>query len=147
MKELFIKGTVPTQRETSRVAKEIDKASGLLWQDGCVGPKVTEGFFNMAEVEAGHQSWQKADRNWGARAARGVGVRGSRGTKTAYFYGTGFYPFGRSWGAKFAPTELCPLAPETPPPCDPLLLPPEATPCPSVEPEPSGGKPSKSPKP
>jgi membrane peptidoglycan carboxypeptidase len=148
VKELFIKGTVPTQRETSRVAKEIDSASGLLWQDGCVGPKVSEGFFNMAEVEAGHQTWQKADRNWGARAARGIGVRGSGGTKTAYFYGSGFYPFGRSWGARFAPSELCPLAPETPPPaCDPLLLPPEATPCPSVEPEPSNGKPPKSPKP
>ena len=112
VKELFIKGTIPTQRETSRVAKAIDAASGLLWQEGCVGPKVTEGFFNMAEVEAGHPTWQKADRNWANRAARGVGVRGgSKGTKTAYFYGSGFYPFGRSWGAKFAPTELCPLAP------------------------------------
>jgi len=155
VKELFIKGTIPTQRETSRVAKEIDKASGLLWQEGCVGPKVSEGFFNMAEVEAGHPTWQKADRAWGNRAARGVGVRGgSKGTKTAYFYGSGFYPFGRSWGAKFAPTELCPLAPKTPPPlCDPLLLPLEATPCPSVEPGPGGGNgggnpnPSKSPKP
>jgi membrane peptidoglycan carboxypeptidase len=150
VKELFIKGTVPTQRERSRVAKEIDDASGLLWQEGCVGPKVTEGFFNMAGVDEGFPTWQKADRAWANRAAKGVGVRGgSKGTKTAYFYGSGFFPFGRSWGARFAPTELCPLAPETPAPCDPLLLPPEATPCPSVEPEPGGGKPnpSKSPKP
>ncbi len=139
VKELFIKGTVPTQKETSRVSLQIDAASGLLWQEGCVGPQVTKGFMNLNEVEAGFPDWQKANRNWAARAARGAGVRGgSLGTRTAYFYGDGFYPFGRSWGAPFAPKEPCPLAPETPPPCDPLLLPPEATPCPSVEPEPSG---------
>lgn len=138
VKELFIKGTVPTQKETSRVSLQIDAASGLLWQDGCVGPQVTKGFMNLNEVEAGFPEWQKANRNWAARAARGAGVRGgAKGTRTAYFYGDGFYPFGRSWGAPFAPKETCPLAPETPPPCDPLLLPPEATPCPSVEPEPS----------
>ena len=69
-----------------------------------MGPKVSKGFFNMAEVEAGFPTWQKADRNWANRAARGVGVRGgSKGTRTAYFYGSGFYPFGRSWGAAFAP--------------------------------------------
>jgi hypothetical protein len=110
----------------------------MLWQDGCVGPQVTKGFMNLNEVEAGFPDWQKANRNWAARAAKGPGVRGgSKGTHTAYFYGDGFFPFGRSWGAPFAPKETCPLAPETPPPCDPLLLPPEATPCPSVEPEPS----------
>jgi membrane peptidoglycan carboxypeptidase len=148
VKELFMKGTVPTQRETSRVARAIDAASGLLWQDGCVGPKVSKGFFNLGEVEAGFPNWQKADRNWANRAARGVGVRGGRyGTRTAYFYGSGFYPFGRSWGAAFPPTQKCPLAPVVPPPCDPLVLPPEATPCPSVEPDPSGGPPDKSPKP
>ncbi len=152
VKELFIKGTVPTQKETSRIAMEIDGASGLRWQDGCVGPKVTKGFFDLSEVDAGFPDWQKANRNWGARAAKGVGVRGgSKGTRTAYFYGPGFYPFGRTWGAPFAPKEICPLAPQTPPPCDPLLLPPDATPCPSAEPTPSGifpnPVPSKTPKP
>ena len=153
VKELFIKGTVPTQRETSRVAQEIDKASGLLWQDGCVGPEGQRGFFNMAEVEAGHPTWQKADRNWGARAARGRRrprrLRGARRRRTST--AAAFFPFGRSWGAKFAPTELCPLAPVvTPPPaCDPLLLPPEATPCPPVQPDQGNPdpKPSKAPKP
>ncbi len=53
VKELFIKGTVPTQKETSRVSLQIDAASGLLWQDGCVGPQVTKGFMNLNEVEAG----------------------------------------------------------------------------------------------
>jgi hypothetical protein len=109
-----------------------------LWQDGCVGPEITKGFFDLTEIDAGFPDWQRANRNWASRAAKGTGIRGgSKGTRTAYFYGSGFYPFGRSWGAAFAPKELCPLAPVTPPPCDPFLLPPEATPCPPVEPFPS----------
>ena len=36
------------------------------------------------------------------------------GTRTSYFYLNSFAPFGRSWGAPFAPKETCPLAP---PPC------------------------------
>ena len=153
VKELFINGTVPTQKETSRIAAEIDEASGLLWQDGCVGPKVTKGFFNVSELDTGFPNWQKANQNWAARAAKGTGIRNNaRGTKTGYFYGAGFYPFGRSWGAAFLPKEKCPLAPPPPVACDPLLLPPDATPCPSVVPLPSGGivpkpKPSKAPKP
>ena len=147
VQELFIKGTVPTQKETSRVALQIDSATGLLWQDGCAGPEVTKGFFDLGEVDAGFPDWQKADRNWAARAARGVGVRGGpKGTHTAYFYGTGFFPFGRTWGAPFAPKDLCPIAPVTPPPCDPLLLPPDATPCPTFPPPPSG-QPTPTPKP
>ncbi len=95
------------RRSGSRV--EVDKASGLLWQDGCVGPKVTKGFFDLSEVESNFPAWQKANRNWAARAARGTGVRGtSKGTRTSYFYTNGFAPFGRSWGAPFAPTKKCP---------------------------------------
>jgi membrane peptidoglycan carboxypeptidase len=124
VKELFIKGTVPTQRETIRVSREIDAASGLLWRSGCVGPKVTKGFFNINEVESNFPSWQRANRNWAARAARGAGVRGGpEGTRTTYFYNGAFRPFGSSWGAPFAPSKKCPLAPKpTPPPiCDPLF--------------------------
>jgi membrane peptidoglycan carboxypeptidase len=124
VKELFIKGTVPTGRETIRVSREIDEASGLLWQDGCVGPKVTKGFFNINEVESKYPNWQKANRGWAARAAKGSGVRGGpEGTRTSYFYNNAFAPFGKTWGAPFAPREKCPLAPaETPAPtCDPLF--------------------------
>ena len=143
--EIFIPGTVPTQKSTNRTAREIDAASGLLWQDGCVGPKVTKGFFNLGDVDAAFPSWQKADRNWAARAARGSGVRGtSKGTRTSYFYNGAFAPFGRSWGAPFAPSKKCPLAP--PPvvcdPLDPLLI----TPCPILPPEPTPA-PTKKPKP
>ena len=124
VKELFIKGTVPTGRETIRVSRQIDEASGLLWQDGCVGPKVTKGFFNINEVESKYPAWQKANRGWAARAAKGSGVRGGpEGTRTSYFYNNAFAPFGKTWGAPFAPREKCPLAPaETPAPtCDPLF--------------------------
>jgi len=143
VKELFIKGTVPSQRETIRVSREIDAATGLLWQNGCVGPKVTKGFFNINEVESNFPNWQRANRGWAARAARGSGVRGGpEGTRTTYFYNGEFRPFGSSWGAPFAPSRKCPLAPEpTPPPiCDPFVpgscLPPGQS-----------GKPPKSPQP
>ena len=148
VKELFIKGTVPTQRETLRVSREIDEASGLLWRTGCVGPKVTKGFFNLNEVESNFPNWQKANRNWAARAAKGPGRRGGpEGTRTSYFYTNGFAPFGKSWGAPFAPTAKCPIAPvETPPPpsCDPLL-PPELCIPPTEPPKPGNGKPPKPP--
>ena len=84
--ELFLPGTVPTQKETIRVGRSID-ATGLLWQDGCAGPKVTRGYFNLSEVESNFPAWQKANAAWGARAARGPGVRGGpKGTRTSYFY-------------------------------------------------------------
>ena len=124
VKELFIKGTIPTERETIRVSRDIDAASGLLWRAGCVGPRVTRGFFNLNEVESNFPNWQKANRNWAARAAKGAGRRGGpEGTRTSYFYNNSFAPFGKSWGAPFAPSAKCPIEPvETPPPsCDPLL--------------------------
>jgi hypothetical protein len=118
--EIFMPGTVPTQKETIRVTRRIDEASGLLWQDGCAGPQVTRGFFDLSEVDANFPAWQQADAAWGARAARGAGVRGGpEGTRTSYFYNNSFAPFGRTWGAPFAPTQLCPIA--LPPPCDPFI--------------------------
>jgi len=142
--ELFVPGTVPTQKETLRQAVTVDAASGLLWQDGCVGPKETRGFFNMTEVEANFPAWQKANVAWGARAARGSGVGGGlKGTRTSYFYNGAFAPFGRTWGAPFAPRALCPI-PAPPIICDPFAPTPDpALPAPSCVPLPSdpGGGP------
>ena len=63
----------------------------------------------------------------------GPGVSGGpKGTHTAYLYGGGFYPFGASWGGRFAPTKTCKIAPPPPTPCvsiDPF------NPCPSAPPE------------
>jgi len=155
VKELFLPGTVPTERETIRISLEVDKASGLLWREGCVGPKVQRGFFDLREVESNFPNWQKANRGWAARAARGAGVRGGpEATRTAYFYAGDFRPFGSSWGAPFAPRQKCPLAPPpTPPPCDPLASPLPSVACVNPPPENGGGngggegKPPKPPKP
>ncbi len=131
VEEYFLPGTVPTQEETSRIALRIDQASGLRWQEGCAGPEATRGFFDLAEVEASHENWQKANAGWGARAARGAGVRGGpEDTRTSFFYNSSFAPFGRSWGAPFAPTALCPIVEVI---CEPIL-PPDPDPFPPPDP-------------
>jgi hypothetical protein len=140
--EIFIKGTAPSETDNFRHSVEIDAASGLKWQEGCVGPKKTVGALDFGSAEAIDQ-WAYYDRGWQKRAAKGSGVRGGPvGTRTSYFYGSGFYPYGRSWGGIFAPSELCPI-PEPEPPlfCGILLLPP----CPSDQPP--TPKPGKTPKP
>jgi membrane peptidoglycan carboxypeptidase len=145
--EVFIAGTEPTEPDDFRRSVDIDSATGLLWQDGCVGPMKTIGVLDLSHVEANEPTWQKYDNAWLKRAARGPGAGGGlKGTHTAYLYGGGFFPFGRSWGGKFAPTETCPLAPPSPTPCDnPLGL---FCPPPSGEPTPTPSHgPGKSPKP
>jgi len=164
--ELFISDTVPRTIDDTKRAIEIDSLSGDLWADGCVGPVVTKGFLDLSVVESSFPAWQKANANWIARAAKGAGVRGGpEKTKTSYFYNGAFAPFGRSWGAPFAPTKTC-VPPPAPPPCDPFWSPdpnasidpfnPTPLPCPSVEPTPGdpfasqpppNGKPSAKPKP
>jgi hypothetical protein len=143
--EIFIKGTAPSETDDFRHSVDIDSASGLLWQEGCVGPKKTVGALDFSSAEV-IDRWGEYVRGWQKRAAKGSGVRGGpEGTRTSYFYSNGFAPYGRSWGGIFAPTELCPI-PEPEPPlfCGILLLPP----CPSDQP-PGGGtpKPGKTPKP
>jgi penicillin-binding protein 1A len=131
--EIFIPGTQPTTTASAARKADIDQASGLLWREGCVGPKVSKTFVDFSKVESGFKSWQKADIAWQQRAARGPGVSGGpKRTRTAYFYGGGFYPFGRSWGGSFVPTKKCPIGPPPPTVCvstDPL------SPCPSLPPE------------
>jgi peptidoglycan glycosyltransferase len=144
--ELFIKGTAPRETDNLRHAVDIDQASGLLWQEGCVGPKATVGALDFSSVED-IDKWGYYDRGWAKRAAKGVGsVGGPERTKTAYFYGSGFFPYGQTWGGIFAPTELCPIPePEPPTLCGILFLPP----CPSDMPPDGGGGPGggKTPKP
>jgi membrane peptidoglycan carboxypeptidase len=125
VKELYLPGTQPTTSANVTVTASIDAASGLLWQDGCEGPQETLSFIDFSQAEAAWPTWQKADIAWQARAARGPGVSGGpKNTRTAYFYGSGFTPFGATWGGQFAPTQLCPIAVVTPPP----------TPCVSYDP-------------
>jgi peptidoglycan glycosyltransferase len=150
VEELFLPGTEPVKSVGTRVAVDIDAASGLLWREGCAGPMETREFLSLSRAEAGYKSWQKANAGWQARASRGPGVRGGpKRTATAYFYGGGFYPFGASWGGKFAPTKKCPIAPPPPTICIPID---PFSPCPTTPPgtQPPGGggtKPSAKPTP
>jgi membrane carboxypeptidase/penicillin-binding protein len=119
--ELFIDGTEPSKGGNASTVVDIDAASGLRWQNGCVGPMVTRAYMDYSKIEGGPKSWVKADQAWQARASRGSGVSGGpKRTRTAYFYGGGFYPFGQSWGSSGTPPgRKCPLAPPKPTPCVP----------------------------
>ena len=59
------------------MAATIDASSGLLWQDGCAGPKVTRGFFNLNDVDAGHPELAAGRRGMG----RPSGQRPGRGRR------------------------------------------------------------------
>ena len=134
--EMFVQGTAPTTAANVAVTVDVDSVSGLLWQDGCAGPMETRTFVDYSNVEAGFKTWQKADIAWQARAARGRGVRGGpMHTATSYFYGgfPAFYPYGATWGGRFAPTKKCTIAVVTPPPSPCFSLDP-LSPCPSILP-------------
>jgi len=130
--EIFIEGTVPTRTDDLHMELDIDEATGLLWQDGCTGPMVRQGFLDFSGVEARFPAWQQFTQGWAARAAIGPGRGGGpdeKPTKTSFFYNNSFAPFGRTWGGAFAPTEVC--APVQPPICDPgTIFDPFATPDP-----------------
>ncbi len=141
--EVFIDGTQPTQVDTTKVAVDIDEATGLRWQEGCQGPMVTKGFLDLSGVEPAFPTWRPFTDEWITRAMKGPGTKGGpKGTRTAYFSFGSIAPFGATWGADFAPTEVCtpvlPPSPEPTPeptPCDPFL--PCDTPLPSLIPEPT----------
>ena len=53
---------------------------------------VTKTFIDLGSAEAGFPTWQKANKAWQVRAAKGPGVSGGpKRTRTAYFYGSGFF--------------------------------------------------------
>jgi peptidoglycan glycosyltransferase len=134
--ELFIKGTAPTKTDNLHVVLDVDQATGLRWQEGCAGPMITRSFLDLRRAESRFPQWRQWNLNWQRRAAAG-------GRGTTPFYNSQFRPFGGGWGARFAPTALCPIAAPEPTPCvevDP------ASPCPSLPPEESP-VPTKPPKP
>jgi hypothetical protein len=116
IKELFITGTQPTAADDTKVALQIDSATGLLWADGCDGPPVTQGFLDLSRVESAFTDWHAADLAWIERAKQGPGVTGGPvNTATTYFLSPGYQPNGATWGAPWAPTETCVPAPKPPP--------------------------------
>jgi membrane peptidoglycan carboxypeptidase len=145
--ELFIKGTEGTlNKDVMHSAQSIDQATGLLWQDGCTGPKVDQEFLDFSQVEPRFPQWQKYTQEWAARAARGPGVRGGpKRTPTSYFFDGFLVPFGRTWGGKFAPTEVCAPVQQCqgnngPPTPEPSAIVPCITPEPTID---TGPTPSK----
>jgi hypothetical protein len=145
--ELYIDGTEKQlRRDDMHSAVEIDGATGLLWDNGCTGPQVTRQFLDFSGVEPRFPQWKKYTLNWAERAAKGAGVRGGpRRTATSYFFDGFVVPFGRTWGGKFPPTEVCSFQPPIceepggPPTPEPSII----VPCVTPEPEPTGPEPTK----
>jgi membrane peptidoglycan carboxypeptidase len=127
--EMFIEGTQEgLRRDDMHSTREIDGATGLLWDEGCTGPMEQRYFLDFSNVESRFPKWQRANQGWAERAARGPGrIGGPRRTPTAYFFDGFVVPFGRTWGGRFAPTDVCTFQP---PICEEPGGPP--TPVPSV---------------
>jgi penicillin-binding protein 1A len=141
VKEWFIEGTVPTQVDNTKIGVEIDSSTGKLWQEGCTGPKEVQGFLNLSGAESEFPSWSKYNLGWLARAQKGSGYAGGpQRTRTTYFYESGVWnPFGQTWGAPFAPTELCEIPLPTPAPFPSPSLWPWESPFPGDTPTPDPG--------
>ena len=125
VQELFIKGTQPTYADDLRRTVEIDSSTGLLWQDGCAGPKKTVGVLDFSNVDANFPTWQKFDRAWAARAARGAGVAGrAEGHPDVVLLRRRLRPVRPVVGRHLRPRpRSASRQPTTPPPCipDPLF--------------------------
>jgi membrane peptidoglycan carboxypeptidase len=135
----------PTPTPAPAAAAAADNNRYLIWHEGCAGTKQRRAFLNLDDVEAQFPAWQKANRAWARRAARGPGVSGGpERTRTSYFYNGTFRPYGSSWGVPFPPTEDCRIAPSPTPT-------PTPTPQPTPRPLPSlpidTPKPTKEPRP
>jgi penicillin-binding protein 1A len=139
VREVFVNGTVPTQPDTTKVPVDVDTVSNTLWTYDCPGVKETKGFLDLTQVDALRADWQAADMTWIARAQKGSGVRGGPNNgATMYFYQTGFWtPFGKTWGADFAPTTSCTANTGTPPPSPSPSPTPAPTPTPTPTPVPT----------
>jgi membrane peptidoglycan carboxypeptidase len=161
VEEWFIEGSENNlRRDDMHSARRIDSATGRLWRDGCTGPPVDRLFLDFDNVESQFPRWQRFNEGWAARAARGPGVRGGPDrTPTAYFFDGFLTPFGRTWGGRFPPSQVCTAQPQVCPPegSEPTPEPTDAVPCvteppppteePTEEPTDPGPAPTKTPKP
>jgi penicillin-binding protein 1A len=133
--EVFISGTVPGDDTTKVGMQVVPDANGndVLWVDGCPGTPQTKGYLALDNVEADHADWHAANADWIARArAGGPGTAGGPdpdvNTKTSYIFNGRYTPYGKSWGAPFAPTTSCVPGASISPSLEPSL-----SPSPSIE--------------
>ena len=75
------KGTVPTERETIRVSLDGRRRLGPAVADGCVGPKVERGFFDLSRGREQLPGLAEGQPQLGR--ARSAGARASRGPRRA----------------------------------------------------------------
>ncbi|HUR16572.1 MAG TPA: transglycosylase domain-containing protein [Candidatus Limnocylindrales bacterium] len=154
VREVFIEGTVPPADNTKVALQVVGTGEQevppgeeteaqprfLLWAEGCAPPE-THGFLALENVEAGHPDWQAANLDWINRARTGgPGTAGGpdpeERTRTSYTFNRGYTPYGRSWGAPFAPTESC-VPGATPAPSLSLEPSPSLSPSLEITPEPT----------
>ena len=127
--------TAPSRqgRETRSTDVDIDAASGLRWQEGCVGPMVTKAYVDYSKVEGGPKAGRRPTAGWQARASRGSGVTGGPGSARARPTSTAAASTRSAarWGGSGSPpSKKCPLAPPEPTPCVPDFF----NPLPAAEP-------------
>ena len=138
--EVFVSGTQPSADDPTKVGLQVTQdvnGNDVLWVDGCAGTPQTKGFLNLDSVEADHADWHAADADWIARAKVGPGTAGGPDpqtqTKTSYIFDPRNTPYGKSWGAPFAPTTTCAQAPPSASPSPSMLESPSLIPTPSFE--------------
>lgn len=144
VRELFIDGTVPGP-DTTKVGVQvlrdpIDPEKFYLWVEGCAGVPETKGFLALEGAEPGHADWQLANLDWINRAKQGPGTPGGPGserTDTSYIFTSRYTPYGRSWGAPFAPTDSCIGVSPSPSLSESPSFSPSITPEVSITPEPT----------
>ena len=106
--EYFLPGTAPTTSCSTFRTLSVDQATGLLWDDACVGPRVDKVFLDISLLETEWPTWQAANIEWAERARQGINiVGGPRLGKTTYFYESYWRPNGDTWGGEIAPTRSC----------------------------------------
>lgn len=137
--EWFISGTEPTSQNP------VDPP-GLIYTQKC-GQWMVDPL--KAENPGAPATWLQADRAWAARAAKGPGIGGQYGTRTAYFFGES------SWGGPIlsgsctqpSPSPTATPVGQTPSPAPTVTpkptKPPRPTPTPKATPTP---KPTPTPK-
>ncbi|MEA2677592.1 MAG: hypothetical protein QOJ81_1733, partial [Chloroflexota bacterium] len=119
VREVFIDGTLPGP-DTTKVGLQVvlnplappDAPNPyVLWVEGCAAIPETKGFLALEGVEPGHPDWQAANLDWINRAKIGPGTAGGPDpavpTETSYIFRSNYTPYGKSWGAPFAPTDTC----------------------------------------